>query len=137
MGMKYFTAVDALKGYYQVPLDEESIDLTTFSTPFGRFQYRRLPFGVTHAGDDCSRRVSDIFDNLPNSRRIIEDVLIFSENYEEHLELVRTLFERAAEHGVSLNKKKLVFAVPSIKFGGYIVDEKRIPAGPGTYKSHP
>ena len=123
-GMKYFTAVDTLKGYYQVPLDEESIDLTTFFTPFGRFHYRLLPFGVTHAGDDYSRRVSDIFDDLPNSRRIIQNMLVFSENYEEHLELVRTLFERAAEHGVSLNKKKLVFAVPSIKFGGYIVDEK-------------
>ena len=51
-GMKYFTVIDALKGYHQVKLDGESTALTTFSTPFGRYQYLRLPFGVCHAGDD-------------------------------------------------------------------------------------
>ena len=64
--MKFFTVVDALKGYHQVPLDEESAAMTTFSTPVGRYQYLRLPFGVVHAGDDYCRRVADIFDDIPN-----------------------------------------------------------------------
>ena len=51
-GMRFFTVIDALKGYHQVPLDDESSALTTFSTPFGRFQYVRLLMGITHAGDD-------------------------------------------------------------------------------------
>ena len=46
-GMNFFTVVDALKGYHQVPLDDESADFTTFSTPMGRYRYRRLPFGIT------------------------------------------------------------------------------------------
>ena len=43
---KYFTVLDALKGYYQCPLDEESQKLTTFITPFGRFKYLRAPYGI-------------------------------------------------------------------------------------------
>ena len=121
-GMKYFTVVDALKGYHQVLLDDESAELTTFSTPFGRYRYLRLPFGITHAGDDYCRRVSDIFDSIPNSRRIVEDLVVFSKTYAEHLELVRSMFTRAKEHNISLNPAKLVFAQPSVKFGGYIID---------------
>ena len=70
-GMRYFTVVDALKGYHQVELDNDSAALTTFSTPFGRYQYRRLPMGVSLASDDYGRRVSDVFDSLPSSRRIV------------------------------------------------------------------
>jgi hypothetical protein len=97
-GMRFFTVVDALKGYHQVPLDEESFALTTFSTPFGRFQYVRLPMGIIHAGDDFGRRVADVFDGIPNTRRVVEDILIFSPTYEEHVEAVRQVFARAKEH---------------------------------------
>jgi hypothetical protein len=47
-----FTVIEDLKGYHQVLLDDESAALTTFSTPFGRYQYLRLPFSVMHAVDD-------------------------------------------------------------------------------------
>lgn len=59
-GMKFFTVIDALKGYDQVQLAEESAALKTFSTPFGRHQYPRLPFGKTHAGEHY-RVVSPMF----------------------------------------------------------------------------
>ena len=121
-GMKFFTVIDALKGYHQVQLDEESAALTTFSTPFGRFQYLRLPFGIVHAGDDYGRRVSEVFDDLPNSRRVVEDVLVFSATYSEHVKLVRELLRRADEHQVSINARKMQFAQPSAKFGGFILD---------------
>ena len=51
-GMKFCTVIDALKGYYQVPLEDEPIDPTKFSTLFVGYQYLRLPFDVGHAGDD-------------------------------------------------------------------------------------
>ncbi|KZS10058.1 TE: Reverse transcriptase [Daphnia magna] len=119
-GMRYFTVIDALKGYNQVLLDEESSNLTTFSTPFGRYKYLRLPFGVTHAGDDYSRHVAEIFDDMPCSRRVVEDVIVFSKTYDEHILAVRDLFTRAANHNIALNCDKLVFVESSV--GGYIVD---------------
>jgi hypothetical protein len=56
-GMKFFTVIDTLKGYHQVELDDESSLMTTISTPFGRYRYLRLPFGVSLAGDDYGRRL--------------------------------------------------------------------------------
>lgn len=79
-GMKFFTVIDALKSY-------TAAAVTPFSTPFGHFHYRRLLSGVTHAGDDNARRASDVFDDLPNTRRTMEDVLVFSQTYEEHVGL--------------------------------------------------
>jgi hypothetical protein len=96
--------------------------MTTFSTPFGRYMYHRLPFGVCHAGGDYSRRVSAIFDDIPNCRRIIEDILIFSETYEEHISLVQQVFQRAADNQIAINTGKIQFAQPSVLLGGYILN---------------
>ena len=70
-GVKFFTVIDALKGYHQVELDEESSAMTTFFTPFGRYKYNRLPFGVSLAGDDYGRCLANIFDDFPNCRRVV------------------------------------------------------------------
>ena len=121
-GMKFFTVVDALKGYHQVPLDDESIDHTTFSTPFGRYKYLRLPFGIKQAGDDYCCRVSEVFDDVPNTRRVVEDILVYSSTYEDHVKAVRALFKQETTHGVAINTSKMVFAQPAVTFGGYVVD---------------
>ena len=62
-----------------------------------------------------------VFDDLPNCRRIIEDILIFSETYEEHVAMVRQVFQRAADHQIAVNTRKIQFAQPSVLFGGYIL----------------
>ena len=129
-GMKFFIVVDALKGYHQVPLDEESAAMTSFLTPIGPYQYLRFPFGVVHAGDDYCRRVADISDDIPNSRRVDEDILVFSKTGPEHVEAVRHLFARAVEHDVPLNTKKVQFAQQTAKFGGYVVTENHFKPDP-------
>jgi hypothetical protein len=113
-GMKFFTVVDALKGYHQCALDEESMALTTFTTPDGLHQYTRLPMGISHAGDDYGRRFSDIFGHIPNTARCMEDLVIYSRTYEEHISLLRMLFKTANDNNVSFNKNKTVFAKPTV-----------------------
>ncbi len=120
-GMKFFTVVDALKGYHQCALDTESMALTTFATPEGLHQYTRLPMGISHAGDDYGRRFSDIFGHIPNTARCMEDLVIYSRTYEEHINLLRMLFKTAADNNVSFNKNKTVFAQPTAIFAGYEV----------------
>ncbi|XP_046449296.1 uncharacterized protein LOC124197793 [Daphnia pulex] len=66
--------------------------------------------------------VSDVFDDIPKTRRVVEDILIFFPTYEEHVEAVRQVFSRAKEHSISLNSRKVIFAEPSVPFGGFIVD---------------
>ena len=104
-------------------MDEESAAITTFSTPVGRYQYLQLPFWVVHAGCDYRRQVADPFDEIPNTRRVVQDILVFSKTWDYNVEAVRHLFARAAEHDVFLNTKKVQFAQQTMKFGGYVVSE--------------
>ena len=66
--------------------------------------------------------MADVFDNMSNCRRIVEDILIFSRTYEEHFNLVNDTFSRDVDNRISLNIAKIQFARPSVKFGGFIVE---------------
>ena len=124
-GMNYFTMFDGLKGYHMVPLDEESMTLTTFSTPFGLFQYTRLPMGICHAGDSFSSRYHKVFGDLPIAI-CVEDMCAYAKTYEEMLALNEKIIKRADEHNVSFNKKKTIaaFAVPEGDFAGFRLDNE-------------
>ena len=83
-GAKYFSKVDANSGYWQIPLDEESSYLTTFGTPFDRFRFLRLPFGLNCAQEVYHKRVHEMFDDMEGVETDIDDVLIFGRTNEEH-----------------------------------------------------
>ena len=72
---KFFTVFDALKGYYQCPLDEQSQLLTTFMTPFGRYKFLRAPFGICSISEHYNRRMDEAFTGLCNYRRVVEMLL--------------------------------------------------------------
>ena len=80
-----------------------------------------VPFGVRQVDDDYCRRVSEVFDDVPNTRRVVQDVMVYSATYEDHIEAVRALFKQAAAHNVPINTSKIVFAQPSVTFDGYVV----------------
>ena len=63
-GARYFSTMDARSGYWQIPLDEESSKLTTFNTPFGRFRFTRMPFGIRSAQEVFHKRVHEIFEDI-------------------------------------------------------------------------
>lgn len=103
--MKLFTVIDGLKGYHQAELNDESSAMTTFSTPVGRYRYNRLPLAVSLAGDDYSTRLANIFEDFPNCRRVVEDILVFSVTWEKYVDLVQRLFRLAADHKIAINVK--------------------------------
>ena len=107
---QFFTGFDALKGYYQSPLDEQSQLLTTFMTPFGRYKFLRAPFGICSISEHYNRRMDEAFTGLCNYRRIIDDVIIFDRDRSTHLAHVRQFMQRCADKGISLNKEKFKFA---------------------------
>jgi hypothetical protein len=78
-GTKHFAVFDALKGYHQVELDEESRALTTFMTPFGRYRYLRLPFGLNSAGEEFTLRYGRAVDDSVQGCRITEDTVLLGQ----------------------------------------------------------
>jgi hypothetical protein len=119
-GMNYFTMVDGLKGYQMIPIDEESMALTTFSTLFGLFQYTRLPMGINHSRHSFGSRYYQVFGDLPIAS-CVEDMCVYATTYPEMLDLSRQIMERADKHNVSFNAKKTIgaFAVEEGDFAGY------------------
>ena len=121
---RWFTVFDALKGYHQCPLSEDSQLLTTFVTPFGRYAYLRAPYGVTSISEHYNRRMDEAFEGMKGFRKIVDDVIIFSRSKEEHIQHVRLFLERCRERGISLNAQKLQLAKETVKFAGFIVSKE-------------
>ena len=130
----YFSKLDANSGFWQVPLSTESARLTTFITPYGRYYFNRLPFGISSAPELFQRRMSRALEGLQGVACHMDDILIHGTTKEEHdARLLRTL-EKLLQHGITLNKDKCSFATESVKFLGHIVDREGIRPDPEKVK---
>ncbi|UYV83482.1 K02A2.6-like [Cordylochernes scorpioides] len=74
---KIFTVIDAKDGFWQVKLDSQSSDLTTFWTPFGRYKWLRMPFGISAAPEEFQRRLHEVIEGLEGVEVIADDILVF------------------------------------------------------------
>ena len=81
-GKNYFSVVDTTKGYWHVELDHESSLLCTFNTPFGRYRFKRLPFGIVVSQDVFQRKLDDIYKKIPNVTGIADDIIVFGSTKE-------------------------------------------------------
>ena len=119
---KVFAVYDALKGYFQVDLDEESRPLTTFITEFGRYRYRRAPMGLNASGDEFCLRTDKAVAGLPGVKKLVDDILLFAPSHDVLLDRIIGLFKRCQAHGITLSQSKFQYG-SKVKFAGYIVDE--------------
>lgn len=116
---KFFTVVDAKKGYWHVPLDEESSYLTTFSTPYGRYRFLRLPFGLVVSQDIFQKQLDTALEGLNGITGIADDTFVYGSSEEEHDANLVKLMERARDKGVIFNKEKLQFKCKEVSFFGH------------------
>ena len=119
-----FTKLDARKGYHQCPLDDESQDLTTFITPFGRFLFLRAPYGISSISEHYNRRMDEAFAGLPGFRRVVDDVVIYDQDRAQHGSHVRQFLQRCAEKNITLNLAKWKFAQTTVDFAGFILSPR-------------
>lgn len=124
-GAKVFSKLVCNSGFHQIPLDEKSMLLTTFATPYVRFAFRRLPFDLSNASEEYQKRMHTILEGLEGVLCIINDVLVFSKNQEQHDHRLHTELERFRLAHVTL-KDNSNFSQRCIKFAGHIVFDNGI-----------
>lgn len=129
-GAKHFTTLDASCGYWQIPLTAESSNLTTFNTPFGRYKYLRLPFGINSAQEVFHKRMTQLFENIEGVVTYIDDLLIFGRTKEEHDDRLRQVLDRAREVNLRFNKKKCKIGITEVKYLGHTLNQDGLKPDP-------
>lgn len=125
-----FSILDARSGYWNVKLDDESKLLTTFNTPFGRYAFRRLPFGLNSAQDVFQKKVDQTFEGLPGVIGIVDDIVVYGKDDAEHDANLIRLMDRTREVGLRLNPNKCKIRQEEIKFFGHIITGNGIKPDP-------
>ena len=106
-GAKYFTSLDLRAAYHQVELTEDSKPLTAFNTPFGAYQYLRLPFGLASAASLFQKLMFKVLGSIQGVIAYQDDILVYSENIRMHLTILNQVLTALKEHGFTLKKRKM------------------------------
>ncbi|XP_041355427.1 uncharacterized protein LOC121373051 [Gigantopelta aegis] len=125
-GAKFFTKIDLCKEYWQIPVDESSRDATAFITPNGLYRWKVMPFGIVSAPAVFSRMMRTLLKDLGNVRNYIDDILIYTETWEEHLKLVETVLDRLRNGKLTAKPSKCYIGFKTLKFLGHMVGNGEI-----------
>ena len=105
-GASVFTILDARSGFWNVKLDDKSKLLTTFSTPYGRYCFRRPPFALISAQDVFQKKVDQIFEDLPGVIAIADDIVVFGKTEAEHDKHLDDVMKRTQHVGWSMSQPR-------------------------------
>ena len=120
-GYKYFTKLDLTMMYYSFEMDDESADLCTIVTPYGKFKYRRMAMGLKPAPDFAQCHIEQVLHGLKRKgvEAYIDDIGIFSSSYEEHMQVIKEVVQRLQTAGFKINPLKCEWCVKETDFLGH------------------
>ena len=122
LGATSFSSLDACSGYWQLPVDDESSKLLTFNTPWRRYRFTRLPFGISPAPELYQREMDRLFEGIPVE--ILVDDLIHGKDQSELDENLRRVLDKSREVGLRFNPKKVKLRVPEVSYVGHLFTSK-------------
>lgn len=129
----YISTIDLKNGYWQVPLEKDSRPITAFTVPgLGLFHFKVMPFGLHTAPATFQRLLDTIIgpEFEPNAFAYLDDLVVVSKTFSEHLQLLKEVFNRLRHAGLILNPDKCHFCKKQLKYLGHVINEKGIHTDP-------
>ena len=118
--------MDAIHGYFQLLVEEESSKITTFFLPSGRYRYLRAPMGLFSSSDEWYQQSDRAIEGLTFTKKIVDDILIWADTMLKLVERIRIVAKRCQEMNIILSKKK--FQIGSeLPFAGLVISAREFP----------
>ena len=120
-GAKYFSTLDPRAGYHHIGLTADSIPKTAFTSPFRKYEYVKVPFGLAQAPAYVQELMTGVLKDLPFAIAYLDDIIIYSSTPEEHLQHIKTVFEKLRHTKLSMKLSKCHFFTKEIQYLRHIL----------------
>ena len=127
---KVFSKLDAVSGYWQIKLSQESQKFCTFNTRLGRYSFTRLLYGLKSAGEMYQRSVPNMVQDIEDCEAIVDDILIWGKDIAEHDKRLKQVLDRIRGYGMKLNRSKCEFRKNSISYVGHVLTGQGVKPDP-------
>ena len=131
-GATLFSSLDLTSGYYQVAMSPEDVEKTAFTTPFGLYEFLRLPMGLSNSASTFQRLMQGTMHDMLFQTLLVylDDILVFSKTFQDHILRLERLFSRLSDIGVKLKGSKCHLCLPSVEFLGHHISADGIQTMP-------
>ncbi|GFX46466.1 retrovirus-related Pol polyprotein from transposon 297 [Trichonephila clavipes] len=136
-GAKFFSSMDLRSGYWQIEIDEADREKTAFITPEGLYEFKVMPFGLCNAPATFERMMDNLLRHFKWTMCLcyLDDIIVFSETFEDHLIRLRFVLKCLQEAVIKLNSKKCLFAAQEVKILGHLVSSNGVRPDPDKIKA--
>ena len=125
-GCRYFSQLDYKSGFWQIRLDEDSKPWTAFSCRCGLYEWNVMPFGLKNAPQIFQRMMDKIFGKYSFILVYIDDILVFSKTFHEHIKHLELAFEELINNGLIVSRKKIKLFKNQIEFLGLELENGKV-----------
>lgn len=131
-GAKYFSIFDLASGFHQIPMHEEDKKKTAFSTPYGHYEFNRMPFGLKNAPATFQRLMDQTLSGLQGQELFVylDDVVIYAKSLEDHRNKYNKLIERLRNANLKLQPDKCEFLRKEVAYLGHVIDKDGVRPDP-------